>query len=74
GLLELKVSDEELEKRPIPKIDLRGNHFGLGRQIFSPLRRNAMKAEEGASSIFTYDDESHATAEGQITARQGGTG
>ena len=74
GLLELKVSDEELEKRPIPKIDLRGNHFGLGRQIFSPLRRNAMKAEEGASSIFTYDDESHAIAEGKIIGKQEGAG
>ncbi len=59
GLLELLVPEEELAARPLPDTDLTGSHFGMGRQIFSPLRRCAMHAEQGASAIFTYDQEAH---------------
>ena len=59
GLLELKIDVEELERRQVYDIDLENSHFGFGRQIFSPIRRSAMQAEEGASSIFTYGWESH---------------
>lgn len=54
GLLELKVSDEELKKREYADPDLAGQRYGTGRQIFAPLRRDLLSAEEGASSLFTY--------------------
>lgn len=63
GLLELKVDHEELAKRPPAQADLHQSHFGFGRQIFSALRRCAMHAEEGASSIFTYGQEAHTTSQ-----------
>jgi phosphogluconate dehydratase len=55
--LELKVSDRELETREYAPFDLSSHKFGLGRQIFAPLRRELSGAEEGASSIYTYVDE-----------------
>ncbi len=61
GLLELKVGDDELKRRPVPHVSLEDSHFGMGRQIFSPIRRNQMHAEEGASSLFTFDEEVHNT-------------
>jgi phosphogluconate dehydratase len=54
GLLELKVADEELKKREYTEPELEGQRFGTGRQIFAPLRRDLLGAEEGASSLFTY--------------------
>ena len=53
--LELKVSDEELQQREYadPK-ELEDQRYGFGRQIFAPLRRDLLGAEEGASSLFTY--------------------
>lgn len=57
GVLQLLVSDEELAARPPAKADLTGERYGLGRQIFAPLRKNLLGAEEGASSLFTYDEE-----------------
>jgi phosphogluconate dehydratase len=56
-LLELKVNDAELESREYAPFDLSSHNFGLGRQIFAPLRRELSGAEEGASSIYTYIDE-----------------
>ncbi len=55
--LELKVSDIELESRQYAPFDLSSHKFGLGRQIFAPLRRELSGAEEGASSIYSYVDE-----------------
>ena len=57
GILQLLVTDEELDERPLVKPDLKEARSGLGRQIFSSLRKNLAGAEEGASSIFTYGDE-----------------
>ena len=54
-LLELKVDALELEQRQSPAPDLTGGRFGLGRQIFAPIRKNLEGAEEGASSIFVLD-------------------
>ena len=53
--LELKVSDEELQQREYadPR-ELEDQRYGLGRQIFAPLRNHLLGAEEGASSLFTY--------------------
>jgi phosphogluconate dehydratase len=54
GRLELKVADEELEKREYAEPELASHRYGTGRQIFAPLRRDLLGAEEGASSLFTY--------------------
>ncbi len=58
GVLELKVSNEELVAREYATPDLAGDRYGHGRQIFAPLRKDLLGAEEGASSIFTYVHES----------------
>jgi len=54
GLLELKVADEELKKREYADPELEDQRYGTGRQVFAPLRRDLLGAEEGASSLFTY--------------------
>ena len=56
-LLEVKVDVQELEKRTCAQADLKATRSGLGLQIFAPLRKVQLPAEEGASSIFTYTDE-----------------
>jgi phosphogluconate dehydratase len=55
--LELKVSAETLEAREPVSHDLSSHHVGLGRQIFAPIRNNLGGAEQGASSIFLYDEQ-----------------
>lgn len=57
GVLELLVSREELAQRDYADALLEAHRSGLGRQIFAPLRRDMMGAEEGASSLFTYVQE-----------------
>jgi phosphogluconate dehydratase len=59
--LDLLVDERELAKRDPAAPDLTSHRFGLGRQIFAPLRKDLPGAEEGASSIFTYVDESGST-------------
>ena len=51
SLLELEVDTTELAQRDRAVPDLT-SQFGLGRQIFAPLRANLQGAEQGASSIF----------------------
>ena len=55
--LELQVDVDKLAQRKSCKADLHSSRQGLGRQIFAPLRKDLLGAEEGASSIFTYTDE-----------------
>ena len=57
NILELKVDEQELAKRKPFTHNLDASRHGLGRQIFAPLRKDLLSAEEGASSIFTYTDE-----------------
>jgi len=57
SILELKVDAQELSSRVPCTPDLASSRYGLGRQIFAPLRKDLLGAEEGASSIFTYTDE-----------------
>jgi len=55
GTLELLVSAEILKEREYMEAShLREQRYGAGRQIFAPLRRDLLGAEEGASSLFTY--------------------
>jgi len=58
SVLELKVDNKELVEREYAAPDLENHRYGLGRQIFAPLRKDLLGAEEGASSIFTYVHES----------------
>jgi len=58
GTLELKVSEEDLAAREYADPDVVSHRYGVGRQIFAPLRKDLMGAEEGASSLFTYVQES----------------
>ena len=58
SVLELKVENQELVEREYTAPDLETHRYGLGRQIFAPLRKDLLGAEEGASSIFTYVHES----------------
>jgi phosphogluconate dehydratase len=57
SILELKVPEQELEQRNPYEYDPNSSRSGLGRQIFAPLRKDLLGAEEGASSIFAYTDE-----------------
>ena len=57
SILELKVDNGELAQREPFPYNLKPGRHGLGRQIFAPLRKNLLGAEEGASSIFIYTDE-----------------
>ena len=58
NVLELKVAERELADREYATPDLGSHRYGLGRQIFAPLRKDLQGAEQGASSIFTYVNES----------------
>ena len=56
--LELKLDERELADSEYAAPDMTSHSYGLGRQIFAPLRKDLAGAEEGASSIFTYVNES----------------
>lgn len=58
SILEVKVDEQELAKRECATADLADVRHGLWRQIFAPLRKAQISADKGASSIFTYVDES----------------
>ncbi len=55
--LTLLVDQEELDRREFAQPEFSAERYGLGRQIFAPLRKDLLGAEEGASSIFTYSEE-----------------
>ena len=57
--LELMVDQQTLSEREFAAPDLTSHRYGLGRQIFAPLRRDLLGAEQGASSIFTYVQENN---------------
>ncbi len=54
GRLDLLVDDDVLRAREFADPGVRSVRYGVGRQIFAPLRGNMMSPEEGASSLFTY--------------------
>jgi hypothetical protein len=51
------VDDDVLKAREFAEAGVKKVRFGLGRQIFAPLRSNMLSAEEGGSSLFTYIEE-----------------
>ena len=48
GTLEVRVADEALRARPSSPPDLRGNRYGVGRELFESFRHVAGDAEAGA--------------------------
>jgi len=53
GTLELLVSETELQGRQHAQVDLTGSHYGMGRELFAPLRATVGLAEEGAT-VFNW--------------------
>lgn len=49
GTLTVLLSDEELHARSVEIPDLTGNHFGMGRELFTAFRHIAGHADQGAS-------------------------
>ena len=56
GILELKVSEDELRGRQPARPSLEPHRHGMGRELFGVLRRDLTGAEEGASSVFSEYD------------------
>jgi phosphogluconate dehydratase len=54
GRLDLLLEAEALETRDYAEPGVGEVRYGMGRQIFAPLRSSLLSAEEGASSLFTY--------------------
>lgn len=52
GTLEVLVDAGEFAARPAIVADLSDNEFGMGRELFAPLRRIAGPADQGASILF----------------------
>lgn len=53
GKLELLVSKEELASREPEQTDIAASHYGMGRELFAPLRAEVGLAEEGAT-VFRW--------------------
>ncbi|MGD8174379.1 phosphogluconate dehydratase [Marinimicrobium sp. ARAG 43.8] len=53
GKLELLVAEDELAKRSLAEADITESHFGMGRELFAPLRAEVGLAEEGAT-VFRW--------------------
>jgi phosphogluconate dehydratase len=54
GRLDVLLDEAAMAAREYADPGVREVRYGTGRQIFAPLRGNMQRAEEGASSIFTY--------------------
>jgi phosphogluconate dehydratase len=55
GTLELKLSAEELEARPLAQGEFSQNEFGVGRELFAHMRQMVSAPEEGAT-VFRFED------------------
>ena len=51
GTLEVIVPSAELAKRKVPAIDLTGNEYGFGRELFAGFRQMVGRADQGAASF-----------------------
>lgn len=56
GRVELLVADEIIQQRECATSDLSANTFGMGRELFAPMRQNVSSAEHGAT-LFTLPGE-----------------
>lgn len=55
GTLEILVDAEEWARREQVRGDLSDNQFGVGRELFAPMRQAVSAAEEGAT-VFRFED------------------
>jgi phosphogluconate dehydratase len=53
GTLEARVEAGELNRREPARSDLSANEWGLGRELFAPMRRHVGDSEHGASVFFS---------------------
>lgn len=51
GTLEVIVPEAEFSRRKVPPVDLAGNEFGFGRELFAGFRQLAGRADQGASAF-----------------------
>ena len=56
GTLNIFIDEDELKNRSIEDKDLNENNFGVGRELFSIIRKNVSSANQGAT-IFTLPGE-----------------
>ena len=52
GVLEVKLSKQELASRSAAEPPGAGSEWGYGRELFSCFRRGVESAEQGASALF----------------------
>lgn len=57
GQLILHVSDDELAQRENKQADIAHHQIGMGREMFSGVRKNLTGAEEGACSLFHVQEQ-----------------
>ncbi len=57
GKITLLVDQDELNAREIKKANLTKNRYGVGRELFSPIREAVNSAEEGASIFDLVGEE-----------------
>ena len=51
GILEAFVPEAELDHRKVPAIDLTGNEYGFGRELFAGFRQMVGRADHGAAAF-----------------------
>ncbi len=51
GTLEVLVAAEEMARRKVPAIDLTGNEYGFGRELFAGFRQMVTRADHGAAAF-----------------------
>ena len=56
GTMDALVDAGEWNRRPHARIALTANHVGHGRELFGMLRRQVSPAEQGACTLFVYED------------------
>lgn len=57
GIVELLVSPADLEVRQAAKINLSGNQFAMGRELFTSMRQHTGSPEEGATTFSLPGEE-----------------
>ena len=56
GILDVRLSEEELSARPPATVDVNANRFGFGRELFNGFRDRATGAEDGAMSFMLPEE------------------
>ncbi|HSO41845.1 MAG TPA: phosphogluconate dehydratase [Rhodospirillales bacterium] len=56
GILDVHISEEELDRRPPATVDVNANRFGFGRELFNGFRDHATSAEDGAMSFMLPEE------------------